>query len=73
MSLNSVNFDSQEENNEEALQSEAELVKNLSKQRRHAIAKAHKGRKTVAARNSYKDKGGRSSHNSKIQKQLSSW
>ncbi|KAG5146652.1 hypothetical protein AAZX31_11G218100 [Glycine max] len=62
-----------EENNEEALQSEAELVKNLSKQRRCAIAKAHKGRKTVAARNSYKDKGGRSSHNSKIQKQLSSW
>ncbi|KAG4975078.1 hypothetical protein JHK87_031899 [Glycine soja] len=62
-----------EENNEEALQNEAELVKNLSKQRRCAIAKAHKGRKTVAARNSYKDKGGRSSHNSKIQKQLSSW
>ncbi|KAG4935045.1 hypothetical protein JHK82_049345 [Glycine max] len=61
------------ESNEDTLQNEAELVKNLSKQRRHAIAKAHKGRKTVAARNSYKDKGGRSSHNSKIQKQLSSW
>ncbi|CAJ1868260.1 unnamed protein product [Sphenostylis stenocarpa] len=62
-----------EENNEEAMENEAELVKSLNKQRRRAVAAARKGRKTVAARNSYKDKGGRSSHNSKIQKQLSSW
>ncbi|RDX72170.1 Serine/threonine-protein kinase rio2 [Mucuna pruriens] len=60
-----------EENNEDAMENEAELVKSLNKQRRRAIAAAHKGRKTVASRNSYKDKGGRSSHNSKIQKQLS--
>jgi len=72
-SLNGGNFDSQEENNEEAMENEAELVKSLNKQRRRAIASARKGQKTAGARNSYKDKGGRSSHNSKIQKQLSSW
>ncbi|XP_031403060.1 serine/threonine-protein kinase rio2-like isoform X1 [Punica granatum] len=52
---------------------DAELVKRLNKQRRRAIAAAHGGRKALASRNSYKDKGGRSSHNSKIQKQLSGW
>ncbi|KAK7401226.1 hypothetical protein VNO78_12550 [Psophocarpus tetragonolobus] len=62
-----------EENNEDAMGNEAELVKSLNKQRRRAIAAARRGRKTIAARNSYKDKGGRSSHNSKIQKQMSSW
>ncbi|KAK7302055.1 hypothetical protein RJT34_12934 [Clitoria ternatea] len=58
---------------ESDMENEAEFVKSLSKQRRRAIAVAHRGRKTLASRNSYKDKGGRSSHNSKIQKQLSSW
>ncbi|KAK3414368.1 hypothetical protein EUGRSUZ_H00240 [Eucalyptus grandis] len=52
---------------------DTELVKSLNKQRRRAIAAAHRGGKTIASRNSYKDKGGRSSHNSKIQKQLGSW
>ncbi|KAA8541248.1 hypothetical protein F0562_025145 [Nyssa sinensis] len=50
-----------------------ELTKRLNKQRQRAIAAAHGGRKTSASRNSYKDKGGRSSQNSKIHKQLSSW
>uniref|UniRef100_A0A5B6YSJ7 Serine/threonine-protein kinase RIO2 n=1 Tax=Davidia involucrata TaxID=16924 RepID=A0A5B6YSJ7_DAVIN len=50
-----------------------ELTKRLYKQRQRAIAAAHGGRKTFASRNSYKDKGGKSSQNSKIQKQLSGW
>ncbi|WVZ04579.1 hypothetical protein V8G54_017925 [Vigna mungo] len=62
-----------EENNEEATENEAELVKSLNKQRQRAVAAVRKGHKTAGGRNSYKDKGGRSSHNSKIQKQLSSW
>ncbi|KAL3717285.1 hypothetical protein ACJRO7_008805 [Eucalyptus globulus] len=61
------NEDESEEN-----ANDAELVKRLNKQRRRAIAAVHRGGKTIASRNSYKDKGGRSSHNSKIQKQLSS-
>lgn len=60
-----------EEENEENVN--VELVKRLNKQRRRAIAAVHRGGKTLASRNSYKDKGGRSSNNSKIQKQLSSW
>ena len=60
-----------EEENE--MENEAELTKSLNKQRRHAIAATRRGRKSHASRNSYKDKGGRSSHNSKLQKQLSGW
>lgn len=66
-------FGLQEENDQIAMENEAELMKSLNKQRQRAIAAARRGRKTLASRNSYKDKGGRSSHNSKIQKQLSSW
>ncbi|KAL3737495.1 hypothetical protein ACJRO7_019094 [Eucalyptus globulus] len=62
------NEDESEEN-----ANDAELVKRLNKQRWRTIAAVHRGGKTIASRNSYKDKGGRSSHNSKIQKQLSSW
>lgn len=62
-----------EENSEEAKENEAELVKSLSKQRRRAVAAVRKGRKSAGGRNSYKDKGGRSSNNSKVQKQLSIW
>ncbi|CAI9108224.1 OLC1v1007778C1 [Oldenlandia corymbosa var. corymbosa] len=50
-----------------------ELTKSLSKQRRRAIKAAQGGRKASASRNSYKDKGGRSSYNSKVQKNLCSW
>lgn len=52
---------------------EAEITNSLSKQRKSAIASARKGRKKLASRNSQKDKGGRSSHNSKAQMQMSSW
>ncbi|KAK9902502.1 hypothetical protein M0R45_001558 [Rubus argutus] len=41
--------------------------------RRRAITAARGGRKTFASRNTYKDKGGKSSNSSKIQRQLGSW
>ncbi|CAL0320203.1 unnamed protein product [Lupinus luteus] len=64
----------EEEENEDDMENEAELVKSLNKQRQHAIKAANRGgRKSLASRNSYKDKGGRSSNNAKIQNQLSSW
>ncbi|XP_058731290.1 uncharacterized protein LOC131603058 [Vicia villosa] len=62
-----------EENNDNAVGIEAELTKSLSKQRQRAIASSRRGRKTLTSRNSYKDKGGRSSHSSKVQMQMSSW
>ncbi|RHN42911.1 hypothetical protein MtrunA17_Chr8g0382111 [Medicago truncatula] len=62
-----------EENNDNAVGIEAELTNSLSKQRKSAIASARKGRKKLASWNSHKDKGGRSSHNSKAQMQMSSW
>ncbi|PNX77659.1 serine/threonine-protein kinase RIO2-like protein, partial [Trifolium pratense] len=52
---------------EETNEIEAELTKSLSKQRQRAIASARRGRKTLASRNNYKDKGGRSSQSSKVQ------
>lgn len=65
----------EEEEEEKEIEQEdnPDLTKQLNKQRRRAIAAAHGGRRTFASRNSYKDKGGRSGHNSKIQKQLSNW
>ncbi|KAF1870321.1 hypothetical protein Lal_00003527 [Lupinus albus] len=67
-------FKEEEEKNEDDMENEAELVKSLNKQRQRAIKAANRGgRKSLASRNSYKDKGGRSSNNSKIQNQLSSW
>ncbi|EEF29046.1 serine/threonine-protein kinase rio2 [Ricinus communis] len=62
-----------EEDGETVDENDPELMKSLNKQRRRAIAAARGGRRNLASRNSYKDKGGRSSHNSKIQKQLSGW
>ncbi|EXB41574.1 hypothetical protein L484_013651 [Morus notabilis] len=44
-------------------------VKSLNKQRKYAVSAARRGQKSIASRNSYKDKG-RRSDNSKIQKQL---
>ncbi|GAV67179.1 RIO1 domain-containing protein/Rio2_N domain-containing protein [Cephalotus follicularis] len=69
------NESDKEENNHIVNETDAELVKRLNKQRRSAVAAARGGgkSKTHTSRNSYKDKGGRSSHNSKIQKQLGSW
>ncbi|CAA0818438.1 Unknown protein [Striga hermonthica] len=53
-------------------ENDPELDKRLSKQRQRAIQEARGRRKVITSRNTYKDKGGRSSNNSKIQKQLSS-
>uniref|UniRef100_A0A803KRP5 Serine/threonine-protein kinase RIO2 n=1 Tax=Chenopodium quinoa TaxID=63459 RepID=A0A803KRP5_CHEQI len=61
---------SDEEKSDE--ESDPELAKRLGKQRRRAIASAHR-RQHLTSRNSYKDKGGKSSQNSKIQKQLGAW
>ncbi|XP_010559046.1 PREDICTED: serine/threonine-protein kinase rio2-like [Tarenaya hassleriana] len=62
-----------EEEDEEGVEAEdAELVKRLSKQRRRAMAAVRGGRRN-SSRNSYKDKGGRSSQNSKIHKKLKDW
>ncbi|XP_021282254.1 serine/threonine-protein kinase rio2 isoform X1 [Herrania umbratica] len=69
----SQNSSNEEEDNQNADENDAELMKSLAKQRRRTMAAARRGRKSVASRNSYKDKGGKSSNNSKIQKQLSSW
>ncbi|KAG9147841.1 hypothetical protein Leryth_003444 [Lithospermum erythrorhizon] len=62
--------DPKEDENDED-EDDPELEKRLSKQRRRAIKAAHAGKKSNS-RNTYKDKGGRSS-NSKIQAQNSGW
>lgn len=64
------NPEASDKEEEDVLEDEVnpDFSKSLNKQRRRAIAAAHGGRKTSASRNSYKDKGGRSSCNSKIQK-----
>lgn len=54
-------------------ENEDELNKRLNKQRRRAIASASGGRKARASRNTYKDKGRKSSNNSKIHKQIGIW
>ncbi|KAK9068130.1 hypothetical protein SSX86_012241 [Deinandra increscens subsp. villosa] len=52
----------------------SELEERLARQRKRAIQAARAGRKTNTSRNSYKDKGGKSSQNSKIQKkQMCTW
>ncbi|XP_031097467.1 serine/threonine-protein kinase rio2 [Ipomoea triloba] len=65
--------DGEQIEDEDEDEDDPELVKRLNKQRRRAIQAAHGGRRNLTSRNTYKDKGGRSSHNSKIQKQLSNW
>ncbi|KAJ6865754.1 hypothetical protein NC652_037314 [Populus alba x Populus x berolinensis] len=64
---------SQEEDDQSAIENDAELNKSLNKQRKCAVAAARGGRRSFASRNSYKDKGGKSSQNSRVQKQLCSW
>nr|TKS07413.1 hypothetical protein D5086_0000113260 [Populus alba] len=61
-----------EEDNQSAIENDAELNKSLNKQRKRAVAAARGGRRSFASRNSYKDKGGKSSQNSRVQKQLCS-
>ncbi|XP_037495325.1 serine/threonine-protein kinase rio2 isoform X2 [Jatropha curcas] len=72
-SQNNESETQEEEDNQTVDTYDAELSKRLNKQRRRAIAVARRGQKSLASRNSYKDKGGKSSHNSKLQKQLSNW
>ncbi|TQD70775.1 hypothetical protein C1H46_043690 [Malus baccata] len=62
-----------EGDNDTEKNNDAELVKRLNKQRQRAMTAARGRRKTLSSRNTYKDKGGRSSTSSKIQHQLSSW
>ncbi|XP_055818894.1 serine/threonine-protein kinase rio2 [Solanum dulcamara] len=62
-----------EDEGEAESEDDAELEKSLSKQRRKAIQAAHRGKRNFASRNTYKDKGGKSSQNSKVHKQLSGW
>ncbi|XP_048432150.1 serine/threonine-protein kinase rio2 [Pyrus x bretschneideri] len=62
-----------EGDNDTEKDNDAELVKRLNKQRRRAMSAARGRRKTLSSRNTYKDKGGRSSTSCKIQHQLSSW
>ncbi|KAJ8493496.1 hypothetical protein OPV22_015217 [Ensete ventricosum] len=62
----------EKENNDEADDGDAELMKRLNKQRRRAIA-ASQGTRKALSRNFYKDKGGKSAHNSKIQRQSCNW
>ncbi|XP_042383908.1 serine/threonine-protein kinase rio2-like [Zingiber officinale] len=49
-----------------------ELTKRLYRQRRRAIAAAQ-GTRRAGSRNAYKDKGGKSGHNSKVQRQFCKW
>lgn len=62
-----------EEDRQVDQENDLELNKRLNKQRRRAIQAAHGRRKSCTSRNTYKDKGGRSSHNSKIQGQFGGW
>lgn len=63
--------DSEEENHIDY--NDPELEKRLIKQRKHAIQAARGRRKAQTARNTYKDKGGKSSNSSKLQKQFNDW
>jgi hypothetical protein len=63
----------QEEDNESVNENDADLNKSLNKQRRHAVAAAPvEQRRSIASRSTYKDKGGKSSQNSRMQRQLCS-
>nr|XP_043610168.1 serine/threonine-protein kinase rio2 [Erigeron canadensis] len=68
-----VDTNDQAEDDESEEDENPELLDRLARQRKRAIQAARAGRKTNSSRNAYKDKGGKSSHNSKIQKQMSSW
>ncbi|KAG6767735.1 hypothetical protein POTOM_028950 [Populus tomentosa] len=69
-----TNFIFQEEDNESVNENDADLNKSLNKQRRHAVAAAPgEQRRSIASRSTYKDKGGKSSQNSRMQRQLCSW
>ncbi|XP_062113717.1 uncharacterized protein LOC133824758 isoform X2 [Humulus lupulus] len=62
-----------DEGDESADEDEAKLARSLNKQRKHAISAVHRGRRKTVSRNSYKDKGGKTTYNSKIHKQMCVW
>ncbi|KAF6156300.1 hypothetical protein GIB67_010109 [Kingdonia uniflora] len=61
------------EDNQSMKEDDTELKKRLIKQRHRAVTSARGRTKSIASRNSYKDKGGKTSQNSKIHKQMSIW
>ncbi|XP_071710794.1 serine/threonine-protein kinase rio2 [Rutidosis leptorrhynchoides] len=63
----------EEDENEQEQDENPELVERLARQRKRAIQAARAGKKSNSSRNAYKDKGGKSSHNSKVQKQMGGW
>ncbi|GMY05077.1 serine/threonine-protein kinase rio2 [Fagus crenata] len=71
--LETQDVSDKEEDNQTMNSKDTELTKRLKNQNRRVIASMRGGRKSLASRNTYKDKGRRSSQNSKIQKQLSDW
>ncbi|KAL9144254.1 hypothetical protein ABFS82_14G285200 [Erythranthe guttata] len=70
---NDKQAEAEDDSEEDEEEDDPELLKSLTKQRQKAIKAAHGRRRVVTSRNSYKDKGGKSSQNSKLHKQLSSW
>ncbi|KAJ4810390.1 Serine/threonine-protein kinase rio2 [Rhynchospora pubera] len=62
-----VSGDSEDNENDD------ELAKRLDKERKRAIAAVRGRRKLITSRNSYKDKGRKSSLNSKVQRQALKW
>ncbi|KAL4556531.1 hypothetical protein LXL04_039187 [Taraxacum kok-saghyz] len=62
----------EEEEGEGEGEEDGELEERLARQRRRLIQAARKSRNGSGSRNAYKDKGGKSSHNSKIHRQMTS-
>lgn len=54
-------------------ENDIDLLKRLNKHAKHAISAARGKKKNTASRNTYKDKGGKKSSNSKLQKQMNDW
>ncbi|ONK73582.1 uncharacterized protein A4U43_C04F33140 [Asparagus officinalis] len=63
----------EDDDDEDEDEDDPELLKRLNKQRRRAVAAAQGRRRSLASRNSYKDKGGKASHNSKVHRQACKW
>ncbi|CAI0419219.1 unnamed protein product [Linum tenue] len=63
----------EDEDDENATESDAELTKRLNKHKKRAIAAARGRQSRISSRNLYKDKGGRSSQSSKVQKNFGGW
>jgi RIO kinase 2 len=69
------NMPSQDDDNSESDydSDDAELTRQLNKQRKKAIAAAHGRRRPASSRNAYKDKGKGTMNSSKIQRQACKW